>query len=260
MKGKLVTAITTKNEDWIIQKTLDAVCKFSDEVVIYDDGSTDSTEEICRSYEKVSWSVRIKDNPGNREEAKQRQGLINLLKKYEPNYVLLLDADEIPTPSIIPFLNNIERNSVESWKVRMINLWFNEKIFRVDQFTTKYGTSVNWNPFSKKPWFKCPLMKFDLSREYYYDLSVDAGGCSSNHPAPENLKGEVELINDFYLIHYGWLSDKTKTGSKSIEMAEFRTNSDPSVPVRTRLDWHSVHTVDTKSTFMPCQPEWFWSS
>ena len=44
----LIAGITTKNEEWIIDKTLNAVTQFCDKVVVYDDGSEDKTEEICK--------------------------------------------------------------------------------------------------------------------------------------------------------------------------------------------------------------------
>ena len=94
----VISGITTKNDDWIIEKTLSVVNKFCDTIVVYDDGSTDKTEEICRSFSNVSWYVRPSHDPLIREEAKQRLELIDILRKYESEYILLLDSDEIPTP------------------------------------------------------------------------------------------------------------------------------------------------------------------
>ena len=66
MKHKVIGGITTKNEDWIIEKTLKVLNKFCDEIIVYDDGSTDNTEEISRSFDKVDWIVRPPHNPLDR--------------------------------------------------------------------------------------------------------------------------------------------------------------------------------------------------
>ena len=48
MKHNVVAGIRTKNEDWIIQKTLGCLQRFCSKIVIYDDQRDDGTEEICR--------------------------------------------------------------------------------------------------------------------------------------------------------------------------------------------------------------------
>jgi glycosyltransferase involved in cell wall biosynthesis len=182
---EIITGITTKNEDWIIDKTLCAVNNFVDKIIIYDDGSTDKTEEICRSYDKVEWFVRPSHNEFIREEAKQRMELINIISDFDPNYILLLDADEIPTPSIVNFINNIDE-SVTSWKIRMVNLWGDEGKYRYDSFITDNNVKINNDPFSKNSWCKYPLFKFEKGYDYTYNLGVQKGGCTPYHASPKN--------------------------------------------------------------------------
>jgi glycosyltransferase involved in cell wall biosynthesis len=257
--NSLITAITTYNEDWIINKTLDIVSKFSDLIIVYDDGSIDRTEEIARSYEKVKWYVRKKKDMSRRLEAQQRLELLNIVKKYNPEYLMLLDADEIPTKSVFNFLNNIKNSIYKSWKVRVINLWFSEKYYRVDSYTTKFNTQVNWNPFHKKlkPLTKCPLFKFDIHKQYYYDLNVDWGGCSRYHPAPENIDGDVLLTDDFCILHYGWLKNTART-NKIKKIVEYNLAANSTFNYDNRMEWHQSHSQDAKSIFMPAKEDWFW--
>ena len=60
MKYNVVAAITTKNEEWIINKTLSVLIKFCDKIVILDDNSEDNTKEVCLSFDKVEWNARKK--------------------------------------------------------------------------------------------------------------------------------------------------------------------------------------------------------
>ena len=256
MKHKVVAGLTTKNEDWIINRTLKTLDVYCDSILIYDDGSDDKTEEICRSYDKVVWEVRPPHDPHQREEAKQRLELLELLGKKDPEYVLFLDADEIPTPNIVDFINNID-TSVDLWRTRMINLWEDESKYRVDNFTTKYGTTVNWDPFGDAAWTKHILMKFDPQKTYQYKLHVSNGGCSQYHPAPEN-PGEVVKEQDcFYTIHYGKLAESHLDGSEHVIRARWDANGGKG-SLEDRLAWHIEHNkrdfLETKKT----ESSWFW--
>ena len=50
---KIVTIYRIKNESRWIKQSLEAVSEISDEIIILDDGSTDSTVEICKSLSVV---------------------------------------------------------------------------------------------------------------------------------------------------------------------------------------------------------------
>ena len=139
----LVCGITTKNEDWIIDKTLSILIKFCDKIVIYDDNSTDNTKKICQKYDKVNFIKRKpRKNIWDREEAKGLKELFDIVSSYNPKFILFLDADEIPTPSFITFFKELSLNSskfknIEAWSTRMINLHKDEEHYRTDHFQTK---------------------------------------------------------------------------------------------------------------------------
>lgn len=252
IKHKIIGGITTKNEDWIIERTLKALNNFCDEIIVYDDGSTDKTEEICKSFDKVDWFVRPPHDPLKREEAKQRLELIELLKTKNPDYVILLDADEIPTPNIMSFLENMDNST--TWKVRMINLWEDESKYRCD--TSKNGL-INFNPFGKKFWGKYPLLKFDSKYNYKYNLHIQKGGCSPYHPSPVNLTGKISQTDDFYIIHHGPISEFYTSGKKH-EFYSKIEEKDGKGSYKQRLEHHksclNLNNVQTK----PTKKEWFW--
>ena len=82
---KLIAALTAKNEEWIIGKTLEVLSIFCDKIIILDDNSTDKTKDICKSFEKVEWNVRKKrKNIWQRNEAEGLHECFHLAAKHNP--------------------------------------------------------------------------------------------------------------------------------------------------------------------------------
>jgi len=119
---KIICGIPTKNEEWIIAKTLNILIKFCDKIIILDDNSDDRTEEICRGYDKVDFIKRYPKNIFDTGmSALGKTELFNHIANYEPDYILILDADEIPTPAFLTFLENLDPN-IRAFRPRFINV------------------------------------------------------------------------------------------------------------------------------------------
>lgn len=256
---KLICGITTKNEEWIIKKTLSILTKFCDKIIILDDNSTDKTEEICNSFKKVQFIKRIKrKNIWNREEAKGLYKLFLNCSKYNPDYILFLDADEIPTPNFTNFFNNINKN-IEAWSIRMINLQKDEKHYRIDNFITKLGTIINHNPFLNNGWRKTVLLKYNKNKKYTYNLKIQKGGTSKYHPLPQNLNN-VQNTENIYIIHYGKLNKTYINGEKDNFYALIESN-DKKETYKQRLLHHYLCRTGSGPNgpiYKKCPKEWFW--
>jgi|SRR5215813_12909940 len=95
--AQLVTPVVlTCNEELNIQRTLESLT-WAKRVVVLDSGSNDSTEQICRKYENLSWHVRPFDSFKGQWEFAIR----NLVST---DFTLALDADMQVTPE---FLNEL---------------------------------------------------------------------------------------------------------------------------------------------------------
>ncbi|MCD6490188.1 MAG: glycosyltransferase family 2 protein [Thermodesulfobacterium sp.] len=92
MSTLLSAVIITKNEEKRIEKCLNSIKDWVDEIVIIDDLSTDNTVEICK---KFTDKVFINDSGGWLDYVNRNLGI----EKASGKWILSLDADEIIPPS-----------------------------------------------------------------------------------------------------------------------------------------------------------------
>uniref|UniRef100_A0AB39J7J9 Glycosyltransferase Family 2 Protein n=1 Tax=Florenciella sp. virus SA2 TaxID=3240092 RepID=A0AB39J7J9_9VIRU len=258
---KLICGIPTKNEEWIIGKTLNVLSIFCDKIVILDDNSNDKTETICKSFEKVEFIKRYSKNVTDTGmSALGKTELFDHVTKYNPEYILMLDADEIPTPNFINFFNNID-NSINAWSVRFINLFKDEYHYRKDNFKTTTGVNINHDPFLNNGWRKTILIKYNKNYNYKYDISKKIGGISKYHPSPENIPAPILNTEEFYIIHYGKLNHTYISGEKDERYAKIEYESGKET-LQKRLRHHQLCRTGSGPNgpeYVECQKEWFWS-
>jgi len=259
MNYKIVAALRTKNESWIVDKTLKSLSHFCDTAVVYDDQSSDNTEEICRSYDFVDWRVAPPRDPYVWCAGQQATDLLRFAESHDPDYIFMLDADEIPTPSVVGFFDSINED-INLWRTRMVNLE-NNSHYRIDSYTTRFGVNINWDPFAKNSWKKHTIMKYNKGFQYTYEpLKVGLGSFGPFHPAPNNVPNPHMQTEDFYILHYGRTSPRYRSGQKQ----QFLAKNDEITGVGTYEDRLTHHMGcsglgdDTPPTLIKCKEEWFW--
>ncbi len=89
---KISVVICTKNEEWNIERCLQAVERIADEVIVVDSYSTDATEKICRGFAKVRFYQT------EWQGYSQTKNYANSLATGD--YILSLDADEVLSSEI----------------------------------------------------------------------------------------------------------------------------------------------------------------
>lgn len=84
---KLSVCLIVKNEEKVIERCLDCVKKFADEIVVVDTGSTDKTKTLAQKYtDKVFDFVWCNDFSKARNFA---------FEKATCDYVMWVDADDV---------------------------------------------------------------------------------------------------------------------------------------------------------------------
>lgn len=99
---KISATVITRNEEKNIAACLESL-QFVDEIIVVDSGSSDRTEEICRSHPKVRFFSNPWPGYGQQK---------NIAADYANNdWILNLDADERVTPELQKAIKDFDCNS-----------------------------------------------------------------------------------------------------------------------------------------------------
>lgn len=112
--------IITLNEEKNLGKCIESVLRFSDEVIIVDSFSTDSTREIATQFSKVKFSQRPFDN------YILQKNYANSLAGSE--YIFSIDADEYTSHPLVHFLETGEYHNYDAISFRRVNFFKGHKI------------------------------------------------------------------------------------------------------------------------------------
>ena len=98
MKAKFLTALPVYNEARYVDAVLDEVLRFSPEVLVVDDGSTDGTaERLARRKD-----VRVVTHPQNRGYGAALQSAFQYTLKHRFDVLVTIDCDGQHEPQRIP--------------------------------------------------------------------------------------------------------------------------------------------------------------
>lgn len=115
MAMKLSVVLATRNEEANIGRCLASVQTIADEIIIFDEHSTDKTREIAKKYKAHVFEV---DHEDNFHITKQKA-----LDRARGEWTLQLDADEVVSPELAKeILTVISLSDQEILKRRPINL------------------------------------------------------------------------------------------------------------------------------------------
>lgn len=116
----LSVVIITKNEEDIIGQCLEAVSELSDDIIIIDSGSTDTTEAICLSKGARFFSHEWKGYSGNKNYG---------IDQARHDWVLSIDADEILNSELITAIHKtLEAPVADAYNISFKNVFLGKEL------------------------------------------------------------------------------------------------------------------------------------
>ena len=194
---KIYAFIQMYNEETTghLKRCLENCKDWADNIIIYDDKSTDNSVELAKQYtnniilgEKNEWT----------KETFHKQTMLEYIHNMDdkPDWILWLDCDEIVDRNCITnihkFCEKHKDSNIDAFSFQQINLWRGERYYRTDG--ALYGEN-----FNGAGWF-VRLWKYNLSLNMIKKIGAD----QRLYP--------INIINiqpcEFKIIHYGFSNYK----------------------------------------------------
>ena len=128
-----------------LRRFLNNMVQYCDELVAYDDGSTDDSYDICREYMPETNIIRSKENDFCNEIA-HKQLLLELALSKKPRAIVWLDCDSIldsnATNGGVKEL--IESGQGDLYFLHLLNFWRSHCWYRVDNQYNDLNVPTIW--------------------------------------------------------------------------------------------------------------------
>ena len=194
---KIHAHILAYNEEMLLPFTLDYYSVFCEKIFIYDNMSTDSSDEIYKKYEKVEvikWDSNNEINELNyvrikSEEYKKRSRNQNV------DWVIVCDCDELLYhPSLLKKLEDYKKNKITIPKISGHNMISEE----FPKYDGKLITEkINYGTERIQMMCKNIIFNPDINLEY----EIGAHSCIADN-------GVYSRYEEIKLLHYKFLSKK----------------------------------------------------
>lgn len=218
------------DDNWILPRKLHALSQFCDRIVVMLDRCPDEDETIliCRRYPMVrvfrhhnTLDLPEQDENGPFfEQGIMMQKVWNILASERPRWIILGDADEIPTPDIVGFLKHPPCDA-DVFYLHWVHL-YKSPLFYIGGDQSPYSFECAKNK-------KGAIVKFDIDKhkngEYQYDqheyqhLRLEP---SPLHPKNTVYDDKHVLVDTPKLIHFRFANWPRWTASEKSKSRKYR--------------------------------------
>ncbi len=175
----LIAGMIVRNEaDRYLPMVLSDLATYCDRIVVLDDGSTDGTPEVCRSFAKVVFHRRETSLFWQNESVLRIQ-LWDLVVAEGPEWILAIDADEMLEPRFRQEKRRLlTQTAHDVLAMRLYEFWNSMTHYRVDKLWNPAGRItpmlVRHRPGARYAWRNQPLhcgrIPVGLAEPYYCGL------------------------------------------------------------------------------------------
>ena len=207
---KIVAMYRVKNEEKWIEKSIKSVLDVCSVIVVLDDGSTDNTLEICKSFDKVIETKHQSDIP--LDESRDRNIILKMALKQNPDYIFTIDGDEVlPLKMSDVFLEELTilHPEIDVFEFQILYMWDKPEQFRYDGIYSR-----TWQQrlvrLKNQP-------KNLIFKNTPYPGNLHCGGIPNNSIGQENT-----VSSKVKILHYGNYDQKIRE-----KKFDFYTKVDP---------------------------------
>ncbi|MBP2637374.1 MAG: glycosyl transferase family 2 [Firmicutes bacterium] len=188
-RPKLTVGMLVRNESGrYLERVLQQITQYADEIVVLDDASTDDTVAICRK-QLANVPHRIVENKTSKfgNEIELRKALWDLAVSTQPDWIMILDADEIFEAKAISSIRELLKDdSVDVIYFRLYDMW-NENSLREDEY---WAAHLVYRTF---------LVRLRFGYDYkWQEKPLHCGRF------PVNIAGLPGKQSQLRLQHFGW--------------------------------------------------------
>ena len=189
---RIIGIMRERNEELLLQDSLDHLAQFVDAIVVFDDASTDKSVEIAKAHPAVIEVIENKQwRKDNRvwEETANRRKLYNRARSYDPEWFFYCDADERFEGDIKEYLINECPADVMAVRINLFDAYITSN----DQEPYIKGNKlINFRKYFGPE--KRDIIMIWRNRKHINYIRQDAR-------EPQNIHGKQ--ITKFYCQHYG---------------------------------------------------------
>ncbi len=181
-----------RNEDRWLREVLDNAARICDGIIVYDDGSTDKTPDICKVHPAVVAYSRCEES--ETDKARDKNRMYAMVKEHSFDWLLCIDGDELLEPTaparMLEAIHTCTSN-VSQIDFEFLYLWNDHKHYRTDGIYTGIYHPCLFRPLSQK-W-----------SELNFEPTLHAGNLHCER-VPQNLAGE-RIRADIKIEHLGYM-------------------------------------------------------
>ncbi len=180
---RVIGMLRVKNEARWIERSVKSILPICNQVLVMDDHSTDGTADLCSALPGVTvlWSPFQ-----GLDETRDKNWLLEHAKKLEPDWIVMIDGDEMLAPGgqekLLEAMRGTDSTSIS---MRIPYLWDSEDQIRMDGVYGEYRRHSAFRP-----------------RNFVYTSSTPGGFHCGNVPARAMLHA---VTIDARLLHFGYL-------------------------------------------------------